>query len=73
VANQVGERFGVEPVFSGQESGEALLSNAAKAETLFGKATVSPDQLIDWVAHWITHNGALLNKPTHFEVQDGKF
>ena len=73
VANQFGKRFGVEPVFSGQESGEALLSNAANAETLFGKATVSPDQLIDWVAHWITHNGALLNKPTHFEVQDGKF
>ena len=73
MANQFGKRLGVEPIFSGQESGEALLSDAAKADTLFGKGTVSPDQLMDWIAHWITHNGALLNKPTHFEVQDGKF
>jgi dTDP-4-dehydrorhamnose reductase len=73
VANQLGKRLGIEPIFRGQESGEALLSNAAKAEALFGRASVSPDQLIDCVAHWITHNGPLLNKPTHFEVQDGKF
>src|SRR5207302_8609835 len=71
VANEFGKRFGIEPIFSGQESGEALLSNAAKAHVLFGKATVLPDQLIDWIAHWIMHHGAILNKPTHFEVQDG--
>ena len=73
VAKQFGKRLGVEPIFSGQESGKALLSNATKADTLFGQGTVSADQLIDWIAHWITHDGALLNKPTHFEVQDGKF
>ena len=73
VGNGFGKRFGIEPIFSGQESGEALLSNAAKTHVLFGKPTVLPDQLIDWIAHWIMHGGAILNKPTHFEVQDGQF
>ena len=73
VANEFGKRFSIPPVFSWEESKDALLSNAAKAHALFGKATISSDQLIDWIAHWIANGGALLNKPTHFEVQDGKF
>jgi len=28
---------------------------------------------MNWIAHWIANGGALLNKPSHFEVQDGKF
>ncbi|MEN6537062.1 MAG: epimerase, partial [Bryobacteraceae bacterium] len=35
--------------------------------------TVSAEQLIDWTANWIKIGGPTLNKPTHFEVRDGKF
>jgi hypothetical protein len=28
---------------------------------------------MDWIAHWIKKGGPMLNKPTHFEAQDGKF
>jgi NAD dependent epimerase/dehydratase family len=73
IAEEFGRQFGIQPAFNGDESDVAILSNAAKTNTLFGAPTVTPDQLIKWIAHWISKGGALLNKPTHFEVQDGKF
>lgn len=73
IAEEFGKRLHVEPVFSGQESDRALLSNAAKCQTLFGPPEVTPSQMIDWIADWIARGGELLNKPTHFEAQDGKF
>jgi hypothetical protein len=73
IAEEFGRRFHIEPVFSGEETGTALLSNASQAQRLFGPPTVAPQQMMDWIAHWIRNGGALLNKPTHFEVQDGKF
>ena len=73
IAEEFGTRFGTRPSFNGKESDAAILSNASKATSLFGAPTVSPDQLIDWIANWIQKNGTLLNKPTHFEIQDGKF
>jgi nucleoside-diphosphate-sugar epimerase len=73
IAEEFGRLFGVKPIFNGCESEVAILSDAAKANAMFGRPTVPPEQLIKWVAHWINRGGALLNKPTHFEVQDGKF
>lgn len=73
IAEEFGRRFGVEPLFSGEEGPEALLNNAAKALELFGKPTVTPAALMDWIADWIMRGNAQLNKPTHFEVQDGRF
>jgi nucleoside-diphosphate-sugar epimerase len=73
LAEEFGRRFGLKPIFSGEESDTALLSNAAKAHQLFGRPTVSPEQAIEWVAHWISRGGPLLNKPTHFATRDGKF
>jgi dTDP-4-dehydrorhamnose reductase len=73
IAEEFGRRFHIEPVFSGQETGVALLSNAARAQRLFGLQTIAPQQIMDWIAHWISIGGPLLNKPTHYEVQDGKF
>ncbi len=73
IANEFGRRFGVVPTFEGEEANEALLNNSAKAVAMFGQPTVKPDEMIDWIAHWIAHRNPLLNKRTHFEVVDGKF
>jgi nucleoside-diphosphate-sugar epimerase len=73
IAQEFGKRFNVKPILAGQESDRALLSNASKAHALFGKPSVTPAQMMDWIAQWITTGGKLLNKPTHFEAQDGKF
>jgi nucleoside-diphosphate-sugar epimerase len=73
IAQAFGGRFNRKPIFSGEETDSALLSNAGKAHKLFGCPTVSAEQAIDWVADWITHGGSLLNKPTHFATRDGQF
>lgn len=59
--------------FVGTESATAWLSNTAKSQRLFGPPSVSEERLIDWVADWIDHDRPLLDKPTRFEVRDGKY
>lgn len=66
-------RFGREAVFTGTESGSALLSNATRCHSLLGAPKVNSRQLMEWVAHWIEIGGTNLHKPTRFEVSDGKF
>ena len=73
IAQGFGHRFGIEPILTGTEDPQALLNNAAKSHELFGPPTVTPEELMDWIAAWIAGGNRQLNKPTHFEVQDGKF
>ncbi len=73
LALKFGERFGVAPIFEGVEAPTALLSDASRCHRLFGYPEVSVDEMIEWVAEWIRLGGVMWNKPTHFEVRDGKF
>ena len=73
IAQQFAKLFGIEPVFTGEEAGSALLNNAAKAHQLFGYPSVTPADMIEWTANWIGRGGPTLDKPTHFSVRDGKF
>ena len=71
------EKFGAlldrNPVFVGEEDPCALLSNAQQAFQLLGYPSVSLGQMIEWVADWVVRGGAMLDKPTKFQVRDGKF
>lgn len=74
LATEFGRHFGIEPIFLPDDEGSsALLSNATKAHALFGYPTVSPTEMIEWIADWIRQGGVMLNKPTHFQTRDGKF
>ena len=73
LAEEFGHRFNVQPAFSSEEMPTALLSNATKAHQVFGYPSVTTAQMIDWTAAWILSGGPRLNKPTHFELRDGKF
>lgn len=73
VALEFGRLFGREPVFTGAEAGDALLSNTNRAQSLWGRPSVSASKLIEWVANWISHGGITLGKPTHFEQREGSF
>jgi nucleoside-diphosphate-sugar epimerase len=73
LAERFGGLLGVKPSFVGQEAGTALLSNAAKAQQMFGYPRVSLDQMIAWTADWVNRGGPTLDKPTHFETRDGRF
>ncbi len=73
LATCFGEIFGKEPVFENEEIETALLSNASEYHRLFGYPDVTLKQMIRWVAHWVLIGGPTLNKPTHYEVRDGRF
>jgi len=73
VALELGKLFGKTPKFIGEEAPTALLSNAELSYNLFGKPKISPAQINQWIAYWISHGKRLLNKQTHYEVRDGKY
>jgi len=73
IAGQFGRLFEKEVTFINAESPTALLNNASKAAKLFGYPLVPLLRMIEWAAQWIELGGPSLDKPTHFEVRDGKF
>lgn len=73
MAQEFGRRFGREPRLVGTEAPTAWLSDASKARRLFGPPSVSIDRMVALVAEHVQGGGALLGRPTHFEVRSGKF
>ena len=73
VAEQFGALLNKAPTFAGTEAGHALLNNAQKAHRLFGYPRVPLQRILHWTADWVQRDGPTLNKPTRFEVRDGKF
>jgi nucleoside-diphosphate-sugar epimerase len=66
-------RFQRPALFQGEDSGKALLNNAGLCHQLLGYPEVTLGALRELVAQWVAEGGALLNKPTKFEVADGRF
>jgi nucleoside-diphosphate-sugar epimerase len=73
VAEEFGERLRKPVRLEGQELGDALLSNAKRAYQLFGHPQVSVEQMMTWIADWVSRGGQTLAKPTHFEERAGRF
>lgn len=73
IAGWFGEAFGRPPVFVNSEGPVALLSDASRCRAQLGEPEVPLERLREWVAHWVRIGGASLNKPTRFEVADGRF
>jgi hypothetical protein len=73
VAEWFARRFKRVARFHGKPGAKALLNNAAFCHQCLGQPEIALDELLERVAHWIECGGASLNKPTKFEVTDGKF
>lgn len=73
VALEFGKLFNVTPEFVSKEAKTALLNNSEQAFKLFGRPKVSTQQIIKWIADWISEDRETLGKPTHYEVRDGKY
>ena len=74
VAREFGRIFGKEVKFKCSAPGEInFLSDASKMTGLFGNPSVPMSRMIKWQAQWIMDGGKTLNKPTHYEVNTGKF
>ncbi len=73
VARRFADLFGVTAQLEGRERATALLSDATRCHELFGLASVSTDNMIEWVAEWVRIGGRSLGRPTHFEEREGLF
>lgn len=73
LAHRFGELFGKEADIVGQENGKGYLSNATRANAIFGNPSVPIGKVIEWVAQWVKAGGENIGKATHFETQDGRY
>lgn len=73
LAREVGALMEKEPVLVGEEADSAYLSNAELICERLGIPWTPIPTVLRWTARWIENDGRLLNKPTHFEVRDGKY
>ena len=72
-ARLMGAIMGKEVKFSGAPGELNYLNDSGKMCRLFGYPRVSLDEMILHQARWIAAGGVSIGKPTHFEVNNGKF
>lgn len=73
LAQQLGERLDREPMFTGEEAPDALLSNTDLMSSAFAPPEISLESMLTWVATWVRDGRPLLGRPTHFEERAGRF
>ena len=73
VAEQFGRLMDRPVQFVGQEGTRAYLNDGRGAYPLLGHPSISADQMVRWTADWVMRGGESLGKPTHFQVQNGRF
>ena len=73
LAEEFGKLLGRKPTFSGKPAPTGWLNNAGRMVEEFGPPRVPLARMIDWTADWLQRDMATLNKPTHYEVRDGKY
>lgn len=73
VATRFSELLDRSVQFVGTESDTALLSDTEHLSKKLGHPQTTLDSMIAWTAHWVRNGGSSLNKPTHFDVRDGKY
>ncbi len=73
LAQEFGRRLGVAPVFEGAEAPDGWYNNSLAAQRLFGYPIVPLGKLIEWTADWVKRRMPIHEKPTRFEVRDGRF
>ncbi|MDD5727137.1 MAG: NAD-dependent epimerase/dehydratase family protein [Victivallales bacterium] len=73
IAEEFGQLFNKKVEYCGTPGELSYLNNASKSFELFGYPNVSLPRMLQWQAEWIMNGGKCLNKPTHFETNDGKF
>ncbi len=57
----------------GREAADALLSDGRRGYERLGRPRVTMERLLGWIADWVMRGGPSLDKPTHFQVRDGRF
>jgi hypothetical protein len=73
LTHKIGARLGIEPIVTGTENPTAWITDTSEAVRLFGEPVVDTDHMIAWTADWVARDQPSLDKPTKFEVRDGRY
>lgn len=73
IAQWLAEDMGMELRITGEESNDALLSDASQCFDQYGYPSVPLRRLVRWVAQWVAGGGRQLGKATKFEQRGGKY
>jgi nucleoside-diphosphate-sugar epimerase len=73
LAAEFGKLLGKVPKLVGREAPTGWLSDAGRMVKEFGAPSVPLSQMIEWTADWLARDMKTLNKPTHYEVRDGRY
>lgn len=73
LAEQIGGELGKEPRFVSKETKSALLSNASYCVSTLGPPQTPLGEMVSTIAKWVARGKKTLNKPTKYNVRDGKF
>lgn len=73
LAERLGTAAGVAPVFTGTEAADALVANVDALHARLPHEALPLDALCAWAVAWVRGGGRLLDRPTKYEVRDGRF
>jgi nucleoside-diphosphate-sugar epimerase len=73
LAQEIGARLGIAPIITGNENETAWITATSEALQLFGEPVVDIERMTAWTADWVARNQPSLDKPTKFEVRDGRY
>ena len=73
LAEEFGRRLQRAPRLTGGEAATGWLSDASRMVAEFGPPRVPLQHMIDWTADWVARRQASHDKPTHYDVRDGRF
>ena len=73
LAEQIGAEVGKKPTFVSKETQSALLSDASYCIDTFGPPQTTLDEMVSMIARWVASGKNTLDKPTKYNVRDGKF
>ena len=73
LAGEFGKLLGKTPKLTGNPAPTGWLNNSRRMVQEFGPPSVSLTRMIEWTADWLARDMATLDKPTHYEVRDGKY
>jgi len=73
LAEQIGKQLNREPKFVSREARTALLSDASYCFSMFGYPKTTLDEMVSAIVNWVASGKKVLNKPTKYDIRDGKF
>ncbi len=73
LAEQIAAVLDKTPTFISKEAGTALLSDASRCIDALGPPETSLDQMVSMIARWVVAGKKTLNKPTKYDMRNGKF